>query len=215
MTDAPLLYAEDLPVGSTVELGSHAVTLEEMLEFARQWDPQGFHTDPEVAAAGHFGEVIASGIHTLGIYQRLSVEGAVGRWAVIAGRRVVLVDDSIVRGTTSRTIVAMMREAGAAEVHFRIACPPIKYADYYGIDMPEQDKLIAWRMSVDEIRDYLGVDSLAFLSIDGLYRALGQPGRNAAMPQYTDHYFTGEYPTAIADLVGEASKQLGLLAEAG
>ncbi len=135
--------------------------------------------------------------------------------AVIAGRRVVLVDDSIVRGTTSRKIVAMMREAGAAEVHFRIACPPIKYADYYGIDMPEQDKLIAWRMSVDEIRDYLGVDSLAFLSIDGLYRALGQPGRNAAMPQYTDHYFTGEYPTPITDLVGEASKQIGLLAEAG
>ena len=135
--------------------------------------------------------------------------------AVIAGRRIVLVDDSIVRGTTSRKIVAMMREAGAAEIHFRIACPPIKYADYYGIDMPSQDKLIAARMSVPEITAYLGVDSLAFLSIDGLYRALGQPGRNDAMPQFTDHYFTGEYPTPITDHMGEASKQISLLAEAG
>ncbi|MDB5592236.1 amidophosphoribosyltransferase [Enterovirga sp.] len=135
--------------------------------------------------------------------------------AVIEGRRVVLVDDSIVRGTTSRKIVAMVREAGATEVHFRIACPPIKYADYYGIDMPSQDKLIAARMSVDEMRDYLGVDSLAFLSIDGLYRALGHPGRNDSMPQFTDHYFTGEYPTPITDHLGEASKQISLLAEAG
>ena len=135
--------------------------------------------------------------------------------AVIAGNRVVLVDDSIVRGTTSRKIVAMMREAGAAEVHFRIACPPIKYADYYGIDMPSQDKLIASRMSVEEIRDYLGVDSLSFLSIDGLYRALGQPGRNNAMPQYTDHYFTGDYPTQITDHIGEGAKEMSLLAEAG
>ena len=88
MNDESLVYAEELPVGRTVELGSHAVRLEEMLAFARQWDPQGFHTDVDVAAAGHFGEVIASGIHTLGIYQRLSVQGAVGRWAVIAGRRI-------------------------------------------------------------------------------------------------------------------------------
>jgi amidophosphoribosyltransferase len=135
--------------------------------------------------------------------------------AVTEGRRVALVDDSIVRGTTSRKIVAMMRDAGASEVHFRIACPPIKFADYYGIDMPEQDKLIAWRMSVDEIRDYLGVDSLAFLSIDGLYRALGEPGRNDAAPQFTDHYFTGDYPTPITDLLSEAGKQVSLLAEAG
>lgn len=135
--------------------------------------------------------------------------------AVIDGRRIALVDDSIVRGTTSRKIVAMMREAGAAEVHFRIACPPIKYADYYGIDMPSEEKLIAARMSVDEMRDYLGVDSLAFLSIDGLYRALGQPGRNNARPQFTDHYFTGDYPTPITDHLGEAEKQVSLLAEAG
>ncbi|MDP2800645.1 MAG: amidophosphoribosyltransferase [Phreatobacter sp.] len=134
--------------------------------------------------------------------------------AVIEGKRLVLVDDSIVRGTTSRKIVQMMREAGAREVHFRIASPPIKFADYYGIDMPDQDKLLAAHMSIDEMRDYLGVDSLAFISIDGLYRALGEPGRNAAQPQFTDHYFTGDYPTTITDLVGEAAKQLSLLAEA-
>ena len=134
--------------------------------------------------------------------------------AIIEGKSIVLVDDSIVRGTTSRKIVAMMREAGAREVHFRIACPPIKFPDYYGIDMPEKDKLLAARMSLEEMRDYLGVESLAFISIDGLYRALGEPGRNNAAPQFTDHYFTGEYPTPIADLVGESVKQLSLLAEA-
>lgn len=134
--------------------------------------------------------------------------------AVIEGQRLVLVDDSIVRGTTSRKIVRMMRDAGASEVHFRIASPPIKYPDYYGIDMPDQDKLLAAHMSIDAMRDYLGVDSLAFISIDGLYRALGEPGRNAAQPQFTDHYFTGDYPTTITDLVGEGAKQLSLLAEA-
>ncbi|OYU47663.1 MAG: amidophosphoribosyltransferase [Rhizobiales bacterium PAR1] len=134
--------------------------------------------------------------------------------AVVDGKRIVLVDDSIVRGTTSRKIVAMMREAGAREVHFRIACPPIKYPDYYGIDMPEQDKLLAANKTLEEMRAYLGVESLAFISIDGLYRALGEPGRNNAAPQFTDHYFTGDYPTPIADLVGESAKQLSLLAEA-
>lgn len=134
--------------------------------------------------------------------------------AVVDGKRIVLVDDSIVRGTTSRKIVKMMREAGATEVHFRIASPPIKFPDFYGIDMPDQDKLLAANMSLDDMRTYLGVESLAFLSIDGLYRALGEPGRNAALPQFTDHYFTGEYPTPVADLVGEGAKQLSLLAEA-
>jgi amidophosphoribosyltransferase len=134
--------------------------------------------------------------------------------AVIEGKRLVLVDDSIVRGTTSRKIVKMMREAGAAEVHFRIASPPIKHPDFYGIDMPEQDKLLAARMTLEEMRAYLEVESLAFITIDGLYRALGEPGRNNAAPQFTDHYFTGDYPTPIADLVGESAKQLSLLAEA-
>jgi amidophosphoribosyltransferase len=134
--------------------------------------------------------------------------------AVVAGKRIVLVDDSIVRGTTSRKIVGMMREAGATEVHFRIASPPIKFPDFYGIDMPDQDKLLAANMGLEEMRAFLGVESLAFISIDGLYRALGEPGRNNAAPQYTDHYFTGEYPTEIADLQGEHVKQLSLLAEA-
>lgn len=134
--------------------------------------------------------------------------------AVIEGQRLVLVDDSIVRGTTSRKIVRMMRDAGAREVHFRIASPPIKFPDFYGIDMPDQDKLLAAHMSIEEMRAYLGVDSLAFISIDGLYRALGEAGRDAASPQFTDHYFTGDYPTPITDLVGEAAKQLSLLAEA-
>ena len=134
--------------------------------------------------------------------------------AVVDGKRIVLVDDSIVRGTTSRKIVKMMREAGAREVHFRIACPPIKFPDYYGIDMPERDKLLAANMNLEEMRAYLGVESLAFISIDGLYRALGEPCRNNAAPQFTDHYFTGDYPTPIADLVGESAKQLSLLAEA-
>lgn len=134
--------------------------------------------------------------------------------AMIEGKRIVLVDDSIVRGTTSRKIVAMMRDSGAREVHFRIACPPIKHPDFYGIDMPEQDKLLAARMALPEMTEYLGADSLAFISIDGLYQALGEPGRNAAAPQFTDHYFTGEYPTPIADLINESAKQLSLLAEA-
>jgi amidophosphoribosyltransferase len=134
--------------------------------------------------------------------------------AVVAGKRIVLVDDSIVRGTTSRKIVGMMREAGAKEVHFRIASPPIKYPDFYGIDMPDQEKLLAAKMSLEDMRAYLGVESLAFLSIDGLYRALGESGRNNAAPQFTDHYFTGDYPTPIVDLVNEGAKQLSLLAEA-
>ncbi|MGL4323559.1 MAG: amidophosphoribosyltransferase [Beijerinckiaceae bacterium] len=134
--------------------------------------------------------------------------------AVIEGKRIVLVDDSIVRGTTSRKIVAMMRDAGAKEVHFRIASPPIKFPDYYGIDMPERDKLLAANMTLDEMAAYLGADSLAFISIDGLYRALGEDGRNMAHPQFTDHYFTGEYPTPLADMTGENVKQLSLLAEA-
>jgi len=134
--------------------------------------------------------------------------------AVIAGKSIVLVDDSIVRGTTSRKIVKMMREAGARAVHFRIASPPIKHPDFYGIDMPEQDKLLAANMSLAEMQAYLGVESLSFITIDGLYRALGEPGRNDAAPQFTDHYFTGDYPTPIADLVGESAKQLSLLAEA-
>ena len=119
--------------------------------------------------------------------------------AALAGKRVVLIDDSIVRGTTSVKLVRAVRAAGAAEVHLRSASPPILYPDFYGIDMPEREQLIAAQKSMDEMRAYLEVDTLGFLSVDGLYRALGQNGRNDAAPQFTDHYFTGDYPTRLLD----------------
>ena len=136
--------------------------------------------------------------------------------AVVAGKRIVLVDDSIVRGTTSRKIVQMMRDAGAKEVHFRIASPPITHPDYYGIDTPERDKLLAATHDLEGMRQFIGADSLAFLSVDGIYRAMGLPGRDPVRPQFTDHCFTGDYPTALTDLAAqEASpRQLSLLAEA-
>jgi len=134
----------------------------------------------------------------------------------IAGKRIVLVDDSIVRGTTSRKIVQMMREAGAKEVHFRIASPPITHPDYYGIDTPERDKLLAATHDLEGMRRFIGADSLAFLSIDGIYRAMGEEGRDPVRPQFTDHCFTGEYPTGLSDLSAETltPRQLSLLAEA-
>jgi amidophosphoribosyltransferase len=121
---------------------------------------------------------------------------------VLAGRRVVLVDDSIVRGTTSLKIVQMIREAGAAEVHMRIASPPTTHSCFYGVDTPEQSQLIAARRSVDEIARYIKVDSLGFLSIDGLYRAVGEARRNAEAPQFCDACFTGAYPTVLTDRDG-------------
>ncbi|WP_119269210.1 amidophosphoribosyltransferase [Taklimakanibacter deserti] len=136
--------------------------------------------------------------------------------AVISGKRVLLVDDSIVRGTTSVKIVRMMYEAGAREVHMRIACPPIRHPDFYGIDTPEQKSLLAATHTLEEMRDYIGVTSLAFLSVDGLYRAVGYDKRDPIRPQFTDHCFTGDYPTHLTDIVGESAKQqLSLLAEAG
>jgi len=134
----------------------------------------------------------------------------------VAGKRIVLVDDSIVRGTTSRKIVQMMRDAGASEVHFRIDSPPITHPDYYGIDTPERDKLLAATHDLDGMRKFIGADSLAFLSIEGIYRAMGESGRDAARPQFTDHCFTGEYPTGLADRTAETltPRQLSLLAEA-
>jgi amidophosphoribosyltransferase len=135
--------------------------------------------------------------------------------AAVAGKKIVLIDDSIVRGTTSVKIVQMMREAGAREVHMRISSPPIAYPDYYGIDTPERDKLLAARMNLDEMRRFVGADSLAFLSVDGIYRAMGYDRRDEANPQFTDHCFTGDYPTRLTDVVGESVKQLSLLAEAG
>lgn len=136
--------------------------------------------------------------------------------AAVAGKRIVLIDDSIVRGTTSVKIVRMMREAGAREVHFRISSPPITHPDYYGIDTPQRDKLLAATHSLEEMRRYIGCDSLAFLSVDGIYRAMGENGRNDQRPQFTDHCFTGDYPTSLTDVAGATVKQqLSLLAETG
>ncbi len=119
--------------------------------------------------------------------------------ALVEGKRIVLIDDSIVRGTTSLKIVQMMREAGAAEVHMRIASPPTMHSCFYGVDTPERSKLLAAKMDVEAMRDFIQADSLAFVSIDGLYRAVGAKGRNAACPQYCDACFTGDYPTTLTD----------------
>ena len=118
----------------------------------------------------------------------------------IEGKRVVLVDDSLVRGTTSVKIVQMIRDAGAKEVHFRLASPPIKHSDYYGIDTPVREKLLAAKYGLEEMCNYIGADSLAFLSVDGIYRAAGYDGRDNENPQFTDHCFTGDYPTPLTDL---------------
>ena len=134
---------------------------------------------------------------------------------VIEGKRIVLIDDSVVRGTTSVKIVQMMRDAGAREVHFRIACPPITHPDYYGIDTPERDKLLAAQMDLEGMRSYMGADTLAFLSVDGIYRAMGLAKRDHVRPQFTDHCFTGDYPTRLTDVLAESNpKQWAMLAEA-
>jgi amidophosphoribosyltransferase len=118
--------------------------------------------------------------------------------ATVRGKRVVLVDDSIVRGTTSRKIVAMMRAAGATEVHMRIASPPTTNPCFYGVDTPDKDQLIAAKLDIDAIANEIGADSLAFISIDGLYRAMGEAGRNPDGPQFCDACFTGDYPIKLA-----------------
>ncbi|WP_438996046.1 amidophosphoribosyltransferase [Candidatus Puniceispirillum sp.] len=118
--------------------------------------------------------------------------------SAVAGKRVILVDDSIVRGTTSRKIVLMMRAAGATEVHMRIASPPTINPCFYGVDTPDKDQLIAAQMSVDDIATEIGVDSLSFISIDGLYRAMGETRRDPDSPQFCDACFTGDYPIKLA-----------------
>lgn len=118
---------------------------------------------------------------------------------IVEGKRIVLVDDSIVRGTTSRKIVEMMRQAGASEVHMRISAPPITHGCFYGIDTPSREDLLASSHSVAQIAEFIGVDSLAFISDDGLYSAMGETGRNKAAPQYCDACFTGEYPVELVD----------------
>jgi len=119
--------------------------------------------------------------------------------ALIRGKKVVLIDDSIVRGTTSVKIVQMMRDAGAKEVHMRVASPPTRHSCFYGVDTPERAKLLAAQMNVEAMADYINADSLAFISIEGLYRALGQH-RDPLAPQRCDACFTGDYPTRLTDL---------------
>jgi len=129
--------------------------------------------------------------------------------ALIKGKRIILIDDSIVRGTTSVKIVQMMRDAGAREVHMRIASPPTRHSCFYGVDTPERAKLLAAQMDVAGMTKYINADSLAFISIDGLYRALGDT-RNAAAPQRCDACFTGDYPTRLTDLTEKKAEESGL-----
>mgnify|MGYP006426323787 CR=1 FL=1 len=136
---------------------------------------------------------------------------------LLKGQRVVLVDDSIVRGTTAGKIVTMMRQAGAIEVHLRIAAPPTRHPCFYGIDTPNESELMASNYDLEGMRAQIGCDSLAFVSDDGMYRAMGETGRNAASPQYCDACFTGDYPIPLTDQLEESEdgSQLSLLAEMG
>ncbi|MHA6317231.1 amidophosphoribosyltransferase [Altererythrobacter sp. CAU 1778] len=134
---------------------------------------------------------------------------------LVEGKRIVLIDDSIVRGTTSLKIVQMMRDAGAKEVHMRIASPPTSHSCFYGVDTPERSKLLAARMEVKAMAEFIHADSLAFVSIDGLYRAVGVKGRNADSPQYCDACFTGDYPTPLTDLTEREGKTAQLTLPVG
>ncbi|MGR3661483.1 MAG: amidophosphoribosyltransferase [Paracoccaceae bacterium] len=136
-------------------------------------------------------------IRNMGVLLKLNVNRA-----LIRGKRVILVDDSVVRGTTTLKIKDMLLDAGAAEVHFRIASPPTAWPCFYGVDTPDRDKLLASRMTQDEMATHLGADSLKFISLDGLYRAVGETGgRDAESPQYCDACFSGEYPIKPADMI--------------
>ena len=147
-------------------------------------------------------------IRNMGVRLKLNVNRALMR-----GKRVILVDASVVRGTTSRKIKEMILEAGAAEVHFRIASPPTIWPCFFGVDMPNRDELLAAKMSEREMCDYLGVNSLKFVSIDGLYRAVGLPdGRDPERPAYYDAVFTGDYPIEPKDML-EQGFQLKQAAE--
>ena len=134
--------------------------------------------------------------------------------AILKGKRVILVDDSIVRGTTSVKIVQMVRDAGAREIHMRVASPPTTDSCFYGLDTPEKSKLLASRMTIEEMADFIRVDSLRFLSIEGLYQAVGKVRRDPDAPQYCDACFTGAYPTVLTDRDGAGDvRQLNLLSD--
>ncbi|MGB1236334.1 MAG: amidophosphoribosyltransferase [Planktomarina sp.] len=137
-------------------------------------------------------------IRNMGVRLKLNVNRA-----LIKDKRVILVDDSVVRGTTSRKIKDMILDAGAKEVHFRIASPPTAWPCFYGVDTPQREKLLAATMSAEEMRSHLGVDSLKFISLDGLYRAVGEKKRNNASPQYCDACFSGEYPVIPSDQIAQ------------
>lgn len=138
-------------------------------------------------------------IRNMGVRLKLNVNRA-----LIRGKRVILVDDSVVRGTTSRKIKEMILDAGAAEVHFRIASPPTAWPCFYGVDTPQRDKLLAATMTEDEMCAHLGVDSLRFISLDGLYRAVGEAtGRDPREPKYCDACFSGDYPIEPADMIAQ------------
>ena len=146
-------------------------------------------------------------IRSLGVKLKLSSTST-----IVKGKSIILIDDSLVRGTTCFKIVKMLYESGAKEVHVRIACPKIKYPDFYGVDMPTKEELLAHKKSNDEMCKYINAKSLKFLSLDGLYKALTNSERNDEYPQFSDHYFTGDYPIKPTDsLKGFKVKQLSLL----
>ncbi len=149
----------------------------------------------------------AQNIRSLGVKLKLS-----STKSLVKSKSIILIDDSLVRGTTCSKIVKMLYEAGAKEVHVRIACPEIKFPDFYGVDMPTKKELLAHQKNLDEMCDYIKAKSLKFLSLDGLYEALGKGQRNKTYPQFSDHYFTGEYPVKPSDNLGDAKiRQLSLL----
>ena len=149
-------------------------------------------------------------IRSLGVKLKLNAN-----LSVIKDKKIILVDDSLVRGTTSHKIVKMLYNFGAKEVHVRIASPEIKYTDFYGVDMPTKKELLAANKSVEEICDFIRAKSIKYLTLDGLYRAMGFDKRNETYPQLTDHYFSGEYPVKIIDELGEDKvTQLSLLSTA-
>jgi len=133
--------------------------------------------------------------------------------AMLEGKRVVLIDDSIVRGTTSKKIVQMVRDAGASEVHFRVASPPTRHSCFYGVDTPNEHALLAHEMTIEEMAKFIGADSLAFVSMDGLYRAVGEARRDPAAPRFCDACFSGDYPIRLTDNAEGANGQLSFLAE--
>ncbi len=146
-------------------------------------------------------------IRSLGVKLKLNANKT-----TIKNKKIILIDDSLVRGTTSYKIVKMLYDAGAKEVHVKIACPEIRYPDFYGVDTPTKKELLAANKTNDEICEYIGAKSLSFLSIEGLYKAIGFEKRNETYPQLTDHYFTGEYPVKLVDELGDNKiTQLSLL----